>query len=131
MMNTAARSLTALFLAGSALVATGCAPSQDDYALRWPDGTNRSGLHGLRGCVDAFAQTIKDGIDADAVCVPDGEGPDNRPIRRVRAMEKTLLYNGPAVTPGAPLSGAVAMMPVGWDTLPPWARGSTYIRTPR
>ncbi len=131
MMNTAARGLTALFLSGSALFTTACAPSQDDYALRWPDGTSRSGLNGMRGCVDAFAQAIKRGTDADAVCVPDGKGPDNRPIRRVRAMEKTPLYDGPAVPPGAPLSGAVAMMPVGWNSLPPWARGSAYIRAPR
>jgi hypothetical protein len=131
MMNTTAHNLTALFLAGSALVATGCAPSQGDYALRWPDGTSRSGLNGPGGCVNAFAQALKKGGDADAVCVPDGMGPDNRPILRVRAVEKTPHYNGPPIAPGTPLSGEVATMPVGWDSLPPWARGSAYIRTPR
>lgn len=114
-------SFTSMLIAS--LFVAACA-GQDPYDLHFADGRGVENLPGIRSCMEAFGKNVRltrDGFDG--VCVPRQEG---RPVVRLRPIEMTNLWTGKPPATEKDLSGELASEEVGWNILPPWARGSFY-----
>ena len=120
-MPAEAPSMSALVLS---LFFAACA-NQEPYNLHFADGRGITGLRGIQSCFDAFRNNVRMKPGGyEGVCA--SQKKEGGTVVRVRPLEMTNLREGKPPETERELSGKLAVMKVGWDVLPPWARGSYY-----